>query len=215
MSLLMRSPKATATWTWVVEHDEGLNGLESGCTTAMTVAKALQEHDLLYLDSVDVDWFQYASGHTGFRSRVLHCRGLTTAALANRVRDSRPAGRPEAYPETLFLIGPGNWIAPGGRKRGEPELVGVSVDIAAEDTMVEVSVYHDIWAENDFFGRPHSEVHDGNAPRLSQALRGLAAVLGGEAEAGEPTYFGTAINYGVAAPRGGVADGGLDVTDRL
>lgn len=81
--------------------------------------------------------------------------------------------------------------------------------------VVELSVHHDIWAENDFFGRPHPEVHRNNAPRLAQALRDLEATLEEETEAGEPTYFGTAFNYGVEAPRGGAADGGLDVTDRL
>lgn len=215
MSLLMRSPKATATWTWVVEHDEGTEGLEVGCTTAISAAEVLQNRDLLYLDSVDVDWFQYGVGHTGYRSRILYCRDLTAAALADRVRDSRPTGRSEAYPESLALLGPGNWVTPVGRKRGEPELVSVSVDVATEDTMVELSVYHDIWAENNFFGHPHPEIHNGNAPRLAQALRDLGTLLGVEAEVGEPTYFGTALDYGVEAPRGGSAGGGLDVTDRL
>ncbi len=214
MSLLMRSPKATATWTWVVEHDEGSDGLEVGCTTAVSVAKALRGCDLLYLDCVDVDWFQYGAGHTGYRSRILHCSDVTAGALADKVREARPMGRPEAYPESLLLIGPGNWITPEGRKRGEPELLGVSIDVATEDTMVELSVYHDIWAENDFFGRPHPEVHDRNAPRLRKVLTDLEALLG-ETEIGEPTYFGTAIDDGVAAPRGGSVGGGLDVTDRL
>ena len=215
MSLLMRSPKATATWTWVVEHDEGSNALEVGCTTAMSIAQVLQDSDLLYLDSVDVDWFQFGTGHTGYRSRILHCRELTPTALADRVRGSQPVSRPESYPETLLLLGPGNWITPDGSRRGEPELVSVSVDVATEDTMVELSVHHDIWAENDFFGRPPPEVHDGNAPRLTRALRALEAKLGSEAEKGEPTYFGTAFHYGVAAPRGGSKITGLDVTERL
>ncbi|WP_026128517.1 hypothetical protein [Nocardiopsis halophila] len=211
----MRAPKATATWTWVVEHAEGSDVVEVGCATAASVAEVLKNRDLLYLDGVDVDWFQYGSGHTGYRSRILYCSGLTPTALATRVRNSRPTGQPEAYPESLVLNGPGNWIASDGSKRGEVGLVMVTVDVATEDTMVELSVHHDIWAENDFLGRPHPEVHRGNAPRLAQALRDLEATLGAAAEVGEPTYFGTASDHGVQAPRSGSAGGGLDVTDRL
>ncbi|MFD3688593.1 hypothetical protein ACFWTE_27670 [Nocardiopsis sp. NPDC058631] len=198
----------------MVEHNEGSNALEVGCTAATSIAQVLQASDLLYLDSVDVEWFRYGIGHTGYRSRILHCRELTAAALADRVRGSQPVSRPEAHPETLLLLGPGNWITSDGSRRGEPELVSVSVDVADEDTMVELSVHHDIWAENGFFGRPHPEVHDGNAPRLARALRALEVMLGSETEKGEATYFGTAFHYGVAAPRGGSEMTGLDVTDR-
>lgn len=117
MSLLTRSPRATATWTWVVEHTEGSDGLEVGCATAMSVAGVLQDRDLLYLDSVTVDWFQYGAGHTGHRSRLLHCRDLTAPALVVRIHDSRLAGEQESCPRPGSPMAPETDHTPRKQKR--------------------------------------------------------------------------------------------------
>ncbi|MEU2564292.1 hypothetical protein ABZ626_33925 [Streptomyces longispororuber] len=66
--------------------------------------------------------------------------------------------------------------------------------------MATVSVHHDIWCWFDFSGRPHPEVQSMNAPRLTQPLREVCTTLGMEAEAGEPTYFGHAVDFGISTP---------------
>ncbi|MBV2362286.1 hypothetical protein [Streptomonospora nanhaiensis] len=79
---------------------------------------------------------------------------------------------------------------------------------------VEVCVFHDIWAERDFFGTPHPEVHERNAPRLAAGLRAVEQALGFPGTPGGPTFFGTPYNYGVSAHVG--EDGtGVDVSDHL
>ncbi|MFE6307463.1 hypothetical protein [Nocardiopsis sp. NPDC057823] len=211
----MRAPVPVASWSWTLEGPEGTDGLTAGAPAVLKVSDILQAHDLLYLQKIEVDWFEFGIGNTGFRSTILHCQDMTTEKLKEKTLESQPRSRPNSYPETLRIIGPGNWITPEGKKRGEPELLVASIDIATEDTQVEVSVYHDIWASNDFFGNPHHETYNANAPRLERALENIEKILGVEAEAGDPTYFGTSLRHGVESPRGGVSKSGLDVTDRL
>lgn len=81
---------------------------------------------------------------------------------------------------------PRKLITPHENRRGESGLIGVATDVATEDTVVELSLHHDIWAEDGFFGRPHPEIHKNNAPRLAQAWSELEAAPGKEAEAGTP-----------------------------
>ncbi|MDA0563781.1 hypothetical protein LG943_05485 [Streptomonospora sp. S1-112] len=214
MSLLTRSLKRTATWTWVVEHDEGADGFAAGAPVVVNVARALGETGVFTVEDVETQWFQDGVGYLGIRTRLSGAAGLTPEDLVRRVWHTRPAAHEHAQPTILELRGTGYWIAADGTRRGEPDLFGVSFNVVDEDTMVELGVHHDIWAENDFAGRPHPEVHRRNAPRLEAVLLAVERALGVETEPDGATFLGTSFNYGVRAPSG--ANGRpLDVTERL
>lgn len=197
----------------MLENPEEMDFVVSGCSVVLNLSRSLQESDLLYLQHLGVEWEDNGKGGPFYYTRI-----SGEFKDSHRMAESIQGSRPEAYsgvdPYRLDMIGPGNWVSHSGLRRGEPHLLSVSIGVAPEITSVEVSVHQDIWGENNFFGKPHPEIYSRNSSRLYSALMAVEVLLGGPAEAGEPTYFGSAKGYHVHSPK--KADGsGLDVTERL
>ncbi|MEU6680981.1 hypothetical protein [Streptomyces sp. NPDC046925] len=141
-------------------------------------------------------------------------RRLDHAELVDRVRQSRPAGFPDARVGAISVVGPGMWFDAEGTERLEPDLVSLSVSPDDLYLAADVSLHHDIWGYCNFKGVPHPDIQRRNAPRLAAALQALDELLGTTAQPGEPTYFGHADGYGASMPD--LIDGlGPDLTDKL
>lgn len=214
MSILMRAPKECGSWKWDLE-DVAEQGLEPALSVAARMSVVLRKHGLLEPDSLEWTWFQIGKGGLGIYSRLsLVSRSLDEPTLAEEMRACRPSGHPKAEMGAVTVFGRGEWIDADGNPRKEYRLVELMVSPGNLGPYAELSVYHDVWSECDFRGRPHPVVYANNAPRLAAALQELDGLLGVEAEPGERTYFGVAEGYGLEAPE--LVDGlGPDLTDLM
>lgn len=214
MSTLMRAPRECGSWFWDLE-ETGPPGLEPALSTAARMTEILERHDLLTPHKIEYDWYVLDSGGIGIRSQLALTVPLGDSRLPDRVRSSRPSGHPNAEVDDIHVLGSGIWLDADGERRREPGLIDLSVSPASVGLSATLSVHHDIWGWFDFSGRPHPEVYQHNAPRLSAALQELNSALGVQGEPGEVTYFGFATEYGIGTPDA-LADGiGPNVTDRL
>ncbi|WP_405441710.1 hypothetical protein OG373_31340 [Streptomyces avidinii] len=210
--MLMRAPKESGSWTWILDDMPG-PGLEFALTTAARMSAVLAKHDLMELHSLEWPWFQTGRGGLGVhgRLRVGTC-SLDDPALPDRLRACRPIGHPQAEIGGITLLGTGAWFDAAGARHQQYRLVELLLVPDEMDVWVELSVHHDVWGRCDFRGRPQPLIHAHNAPRLAAALREIEQVLGVAAESGEPTYYGRAEGYGLGDPD--IIDGlGPDVTD--
>ena len=140
---------------------------------------------------------------------------LDDPSFPDKVLGSRPSAFPDAEVDDLHVVGPGTWVDAGGEAHEEPRLVELAVSPDPLGPTATLAVHHDIWNWFDFSGHPHPEVHDQNAPRLAAALRELNSALGVTPELGEPTYFGSALAFGIAVPDARDDGMGPDLTDKL
>ncbi|MEV4878893.1 hypothetical protein [Streptomyces cyaneofuscatus] len=210
--MLTRSPKACGSWSWNLEDVEE-PGAEFALMTAARMSAVLEKYDLLVPSSLEWAWFQTGRGGLGVHSRLnLGTRSLDDPALPDALRACRPTGHPQAEIGGILVLGSGTWFDADGEQHREHCLVELMVAPDDTDLWVELSVHHDVWGQCDFRGEPQPAIHANNAPRLASALEELVQVLGVEAEPGEPTYYGRAEGYGLAAPD--IVDGrGPDLTD--
>ncbi|WP_433406760.1 hypothetical protein [Streptomyces sp. CA-146814] len=208
----MRSPKACGSWSWSLEDVEE-PGPEFALMIAARMSAVLEKYALLVPSSLEWAWFQTGRGGLGVHSRLnLVTRALDDPALPDALRACRPTGHPQAEIGGILVLGSGTWFDADGAQHREHRLVELMVAPDETDLWVELSVHHDVWGQCDFRGEPQSAIHTSNAPRLASALEELVQVLGVEAERGEPTYYGRAEGYGLAAPD--IVDGrGPDLTD--
>ncbi|WP_435242954.1 hypothetical protein [Streptomyces cucumeris] len=214
MTTLLRAPKKCASWFW--DLDEVIApGIESALRVASDAATVLKQFDLLTLIGLRYDWDVLGSGFTGVTSTLYGLTSLDDPALPGKLLASRPSGFPKAEINELSVVGSGTWFNGDGKARIEPQIVDLSVTTDPYGPFVRVSVHHDIWSWFDFSGRPHPEVHSRNAPRLADALRALESALGMEAETGEPTYFGSAVGFGVSTPDADENGMGPNLSDKL
>ncbi|MEU5110440.1 hypothetical protein AB0G64_02920 [Streptomyces longwoodensis] len=198
MPTLPRAPRECAAWFWDL-YDFDAPGLESALSLAARLGEVLDRHALLAPVRLEYVWTVEGVGATGITTTLDLARTpLGDQALPDRVRGSRPAAHPTAEITDFTVLGSGTWIDAEDRPHTEYRLVDVSVSTAPIGLSAELSVHHDIWGRYDFWGRPHPEVQQRNAPRLASALRDLSAVLGAPPGPGERTYFGMATVDGVA-----------------
>ncbi|MFF9981481.1 hypothetical protein [Streptomyces erythrochromogenes] len=210
--MLMRAPKESGSWTWNLEDVEE-PGVEFALVTAARMSAVLEKHELLVPSSLEWSWFQTGKGGLGMHSRlsVVTCP-LDDPALPGALHACRPTGYPQAEIGGIYVLGSGAWFDADGERHTEYRLVELLVVPDEMDLWIELSVHHDVWAQCDFRGVPQPVIHANNAPRLAAALQELEQVLRAAAEPGEPTYYGRAEGYGLAARD--IIDGlGLDVTD--
>ncbi|MDG9721109.1 hypothetical protein [Streptomyces sp. DH24] len=213
MSILMRAPRECASWFWDLE-DYAPPGLRSALVAAARMAEVLRKHDLLEPRSLEWSWFIPGLGGAPASTRLHLLGAIDDEQVFQRVQGMRPVGYHEAVPGDILVVGNGVWLDGEGVPRREYQLVELSVSPEELGLSAEVAVHHDVWGPFDFRGEPHPEVYRQNAPRLAAALRELEAVLGVEAEPGQPTNFGRAVGYGVDEPV--VVDGrGPDFVDQL
>ncbi|MFE3115627.1 hypothetical protein [Streptomyces niveus] len=213
-AVLMRAPRECASWFWNL-GGEVEPGLESALRTAGRMSAILQKHALLLPEALEWNWFQIEKGGLGIHSRLslVGC-SLADQALPDGLRSCRPNGHPRAEMGGILVLGPGTWFDASGTRHSEYRLVELMVSPDETGPSAELSVYHDVWGQCDFQGKPHPSIHAANAPRLSSALQELVQLLGVEAEPGDPTYYGRAEGYGLAAPD--IIDGrGPDLTDAV
>lgn len=179
------------------------------------MSAVLSAHGLLEPQALEWSWFEVGKGGLGIDSGLsLLSRSLGDEKLAEEIRGCRPVGHPGAEMTGFVVVGPGTWYDAEGSPRKEGRLVELRVSPDSIGPSATLSVHHDVWATCDFRGNPHPEVHARNAPRLATALRELDALLGVEAEPGEPTYFGMAKAYGLEDAE--LIDGrGPDLTDLM
>lgn len=215
MSILMRSPKERGSWYWDLD-DFDTPGLESALSLAARMTEVLTRHELLTPIRLEYVWSVMGVGTTGITTALdLAKQPLGDLGLPERVRGSRPAAHPASHISYFDVLGTGTWIDEGGQPRSEYRLVDLSLSTAPTGLSAELSVHHDIWGWYDFAGRPHPEIYQNNAPRLTAALKDLTALLGMAPEPGEPTYFGTATVDGLAEPDADENGLGPDLTDWL
>ncbi|MBA0053982.1 hypothetical protein E0L36_24960 [Streptomyces sp. AJS327] len=198
MSILMRSPRECAAWVWELEESGATVG--SALAAASRVVGVLADHRLLEAREVECDWFEPGTGGLAIRTTLGLALPLGDPSFVSRVVGSRPVGFPLAEVGDVRIIGSGVWIDGGGAERREPRLLDLELSPDPTGLGVELSVHHDIWQSHDFSGVPHPDLWQRNAPRLADAVRAVEAELGGRATPGEPTRFGVAEGYGVAAP---------------
>ncbi|MFE7098909.1 hypothetical protein [Streptomyces erythrochromogenes] len=206
--MLMRAPKESGSWTWILDDMTG-SVLEFALATGARMSAVLAKHDLLDLHALEWAWSHAGRTGTAGHSRLgVSASSLAGPALPDRLR----ACHPQARIGSIALLGDGAWFDAAGERHREHQLVELYVSLDETDIWVELSVHHDVWGHCDFRGRPQPLIHANNAPRLAAALMELEQVLGVAAEPGEPTYYGSAEGYGLAAPD--IIDGlGPDVTD--
>ncbi|MGW2476230.1 hypothetical protein [Streptomyces sp. NBC_00209] len=210
--MLTRAPRESGSWFWDLD-DVVEPGLESALRTAGRMSAVLRQHGLLEPDALEWNWFQVGKGGLGIHSRLdLVERSLDDPKLPEALRSCRPAGYPQAEMGGILVLGSGTWFDAKGTPQSEHRLVELMVSPDEIGPSAEISVYHDIWGPCDFRGEPHPAIHAANAPRLTSALEEIVMLLGVEPEPGEPTYYGHAKGYELAAPD--LVDGrGPDLTD--
>lgn len=213
MSILIRSPKERGSWYWDLE-DFGAPGLESALSLAARMTDVLARHELLSPVRLEYLWTVMDVGTTGITTTLDITKSpLGDPSLPERVRGSRPVAHPTAEIADFDVLGTGTWLDKEGQPRTEYRLVDLSLSTAPTGLSAELSVHHDIWGSYDFTGRPHPEVFQHNAPRLTASLKDLSGLLGMPPEPGDPTYFGTATADGVADPDADENGWGPDLTD--
>ncbi|MER5812498.1 hypothetical protein ABT143_30665 [Streptomyces sp. NPDC002033] len=212
--MLMRAPKESGSWFWDLD-EVSEPGLEPALATAARMTAVLSAHGLLEPHALKWSWFEVGKGGLGIDSGLsLLRRSLTDEKTADEIRACRPVGHPGAEMTGFVVIGSGTWFDAEGVARTEERLVELLVSPDSIGPSAELSVHHDVWGTCDFRGNPHPAVYARNAPRLAAALRELDALLGVEAEPGEPTYFGVSQAYGVQEAE--LVDGrGPDLTDLM
>jgi hypothetical protein len=210
---LVRAPRECGSWTWW--PDERAAGPVEQAATAARLAAITAERGLLEPGRVACRWEVEGRIVPGAWTAVDIAGAIEPEDLVARLTAARPQEVPEgARIGELVITGTGVWFDENGESHSEPGLLQLTVETALDDPSVGVEVYHDVWMSHDFRGAPHPEVYARNAPRLAEALAEIGDVLGTEAEPGEPTYFGHAVDLGVenAADDDDVP---LDVTDLI
>jgi len=214
LSQLKRAPKKCGSWFWDLEGIAP-SGLESALAVAAKMTTVLQRFDLLSPARLEYRWYVLGSGAINVMSTLFVFTPLDDPSLPDKVLGSRPSAFSNAEVDDLHVVGPGTWLDAEGKTHEEPGLVELAVSPDPLGPTATLAVHHDIWNWFDFSGRPHPEVHDRNAPRLAGALRELNSALGVTPELGEPTYFGSAIEFGIAVPDAHDDGMGPDLTDKL
>ncbi|MEU5662974.1 hypothetical protein [Streptomyces longwoodensis] len=215
MSTLPRAPRERASWFWDL-YDFDAPGLEPALSLAARLSEVLARHALLTPVRLEYLWTVTGVGSTGVRTTLdLAGTPLADPTLPDLVRGSRPAAHPTAGTTDFTVLGSGTWTDAEDHSRTEYRLVDLSVDTAPIGLSAELSVHHDIWGRYDFWGRPHPEVQQRNAPRLKAALADLTALLGTPPEPGERTYFGMATVDGIAEPEADENGWGPDLSGWL
>lgn len=222
----MRAPRECGSWTWW--PGERAAGPVEQAATAARLAAVTAARGLLEPGRVACRW-ELVEGVEGVElvevaESWIVPGAWTTVDVAGSIepRDlvaRLTAARPQEVAEgarigELVVTGTGVWFDENGESHSEPGLLQLTVETALDDPSVGVEVYHDVWMSHDFRGAPHPEVYARNAPRLTEALAEIGDLLGTEAEPGEATYFGHAVDLGVenAADDDDVP---LDVTDLI
>ncbi|MGW6020622.1 hypothetical protein [Streptomyces sp. NPDC055099] len=213
MSTLMGAKKECGSWFWDLD-EIAPSGIDSPLSVAARMVEVLDQYELFVPSGLECMWLTSGKGFTGIMSTIF-IRNLTDPEIPHKLSGSRPAAFSEAKIRDFNVIGTGIWHDAEGRPRKEPRLVDLSVTTSSYGPTATISVHHDIWSWFDFSGRPHPEVQNRNAPRLADALRELNSALGVEAETGEPTYFGHAVDFGISTPDADESGLGPDLTDKL
>lgn len=210
---LLRAPRDIASWMWFPRHLE--SSLPAQYALAARIAEVTARHGLLAVPRIISAWRLGGVVMPQAQSTMQPTGPLDDPATLAAVAAARPSGLPEsAQPGAMELIGPGTWLDADGAAHAEDSLVRITVDLPPGDAWVQLEVFHDVWMPCDFTGRPHPRIHERNAPRLAAAITDINTLLAAEAEPGEHTYFGHAVDLGV---QNSVDDDGqpIDVTDLI
>lgn len=140
---------------------------------------------------------------------------MSSKVLSERIMSSQPAGFPDSYAGQIEILGSGYWINADGERKREEQLVNVSLLVTPDDISVALGVRHDIWMWFDFSGRPHQSIYNNNKLRLSETLKEISEVLKTDIIPGDPTYFATPEEDGIATPTPSPDGFGRDETHML
>src|SRR5690625_1973545 len=201
MTQLLSAPSDIASWDWYVDV-EGGEVLNSTTSLALSISRVLDRQSLMDLSEIRVSWHRHGQGPIGFRSLISlrDIQELNAEVMTERIMSSRPAGYSDTHAGQIELLGSGYWINANGERRREEQLVDVSLLVTPDYISVALGVRHDIWMWFDFSGRPNEKIYNSNKPRLSEALKEISEVLKTETIPGDPTYFATPEEDGIAIP---------------
>lgn len=220
MPTLMRAPKQVGSWYWDLEEITP-NGTDSELIAATLAAAAefaeiLKGYGLLNVNKIEYSWNVPNHRWTSLRSALfVPVTPLNDPKLLEMMLGSQPSAFPDAPIDDFYISGTGTWFNSDGEPRREPELINLSLSPSSLGISAELNVHHDVWGWFDFSGRPHPEVYNRNAPRLAEALQDITSHFGVEPETGDPTYFGSAVGFGISTVDADADGMGLDVTDHL
>lgn len=210
---LLRAPRETGSWTWWPA--ERAAGPAEQAATAARLAAITASHGLLRPTLAACRWELDGRVVPRAWAQVEIVEGIEPADLIARLTAARPGELSEgAGIGELVITGTGGWLDETGAAHAEAGLLRLTVETAMDDPSVGVEVFHDIWMSHDFQGRPHPELYALNAPRLAETLADISAALGADAEPGEATSFGHAVDLGVENPADD-DDVPLDVTELI
>ncbi|KOU26721.1 MULTISPECIES: hypothetical protein [unclassified Streptomyces] len=84
--MLMRAPRESGSWTWMLDDMPGPE-LEFALTTAARMSVVLAKHELLELNSVEWHWSHIGGeGAAGHSRLAVHASSLADPALPDRIR---------------------------------------------------------------------------------------------------------------------------------
>ncbi|MEE1930953.1 hypothetical protein V1J52_22705 [Streptomyces sp. TRM 70351] len=181
-------------WTWDVEcrGGEAQPVAGHGLDVAVAVWGVLHARRLA-LDVADVRTVTGTGAHreesAGTRISLASVRGAAVGA------DPRPFPPEALTRETTavsVLLGcPGEWSDGERHIRAEKLSTVMATCWTNGDGNVTLSTYGDLWLTHDLRGRPQPALHGRYAPLLRATLGDVSALLGGEADPGDSTWYAT------------------------
>ncbi|GHF90324.1 hypothetical protein [Streptomyces thermodiastaticus] len=202
---MITSKNPVGDWTWELTLDEKEARPVKAVKTAAAIWSVLARHELSIPGGRARVSIQVTRGPRVERveasglplEREPLSSGTALSSLADKV-DALVGN--EVFANVRFEC-PGYWLESGVKYRAEILFV-VQVDLWPNRMfVVTIETYHDAWLTMDTRDREQPEIYAQNAPRLTAALKELAALFGSAPIPGDPNRHATPTEFGFEDPR--------------